>query len=108
METMPTITVITRKQEKKSLEGQNGQSLLEVFREAGLDEVLALCGGCCSCATCHVYVGPTFADRLPRMSGAESDLLNGSLHRNDTSRLSCQIWVSDEIDGLEVTIAPED
>lgn len=85
-----------------------GLSLMEAIRDSGLDELLALCGGCCSCATCHVYVDPAFADRLPSMSEDENDLLDSSDHRAQASRLSCQIPLSDELDGLTVRIAPED
>ena len=66
------------------------------------------CGGCCSCATCHVYVDPAFADKLPAISADESDLLDSSDHRNATSRLSCQLPMTAALDGLKVTIAPED
>jgi 2Fe-2S ferredoxin len=104
---MPTITVVTREGQGRRLECQSGRSVMEVIHNAGIGEVQALCGGCCSCGTCHVYVGRDFAHRLPPMSEAESDLLDGSGRRRDTSRLSCQIPISDEIDGLEVTIAPE-
>jgi 2Fe-2S ferredoxin len=69
---------------------------------------LALCGGCCSCATCHVHVDPDFAALLPPMSEDENDLLDSSDHRNETSRLSCQIHLTAALDGLRVTIAPED
>ena len=72
------------------------------------DELLALCGGCCSCATCHVHVDPEFAAKLPDMSEDEDDLLESSSDRNATSRLSCQIPFSDALDGLRVTIAAED
>jgi 2Fe-2S ferredoxin len=81
---------------------------MEVIRDNGIDELLALCGGCCSCATCHVHVDPAFADKLPAMSEDESDLLDSSDHRNERSRLSCQIQFSAALDGLKVTIAPED
>ena len=64
---------------------------MEVIRDAGIDELLALCGGCCSCATCHVHVDPDFAARLPPMSEDENDLLDSSDDRDETSRLSCQI-----------------
>ena len=76
--------------------------------KAGFDELLALCGGCCSCATCHVVVDPAFADKLPKMSEDEDDLLESSDHRAETSRLSCQIPFTADLDGLHVTIAPED
>lgn len=105
---MPKLTVVNRSGEEQAVEGDNGLSVMEVIRDNGFDELLALCGGCCSCATCHVYVDPAFADKLPAMSEDESDLLDSSDHRNETSRLSCQLTLNDALDGLRVTIAPED
>lgn len=105
---MPQLVVVTRDGSEKTVEGEPGLSVMEVIRDAGFDELLALCGGCCSCATCHVHVDPAFADKLPEMSEDENDLLDSSDHRNETSRLSCQINFTDELDGLKVTIADED
>ena len=105
---MAKVTVISRNGEGREVEAENGLSLMEVIRDNGFDELLALCGGCCSCATCHVHIDPAFADRLPKMGEDENDLLDSTDHRNGTSRLSCQIPVSDALDGLIVTIAPED
>jgi 2Fe-2S ferredoxin len=105
---MPTLTVVTREGEEKTIAGENGLSLMEAIRDANIDELLALCGGCCSCATCHVHVDPAFKDLLPPMSEDENDLLEGSSHRTERSRLSCQIPVSDKLEGLRVKIAPED
>ena len=105
---MPKLIVVTRDGEEREIDGEAGLSVMEVIRDAGVDELLALCGGCCSCATCHVYVDPAFADALPAMSEDENDLLDSSDHRNETSRLSCQVVLSDALDGLRVTIAPED
>ena len=105
---MAKVTVISRNGEGREVEAENGLSLMEVIRDNGFDELLALCGGCCSCATCHVHIDPAFADRLPKMGEDENDLLDSTDHRNETSRLSCQIPVSDALDGLIVTIAPED
>jgi 2Fe-2S ferredoxin len=105
---MPKLIVVTREGVESTLEGEAGLSVMEVIRDNGIDELLALCGGCCSCATCHVHVDPAFADKLPAMSEDESDLLDSSDHRNETSRLSCQIQFSAALDGLKVTIAPED
>ena len=68
---MPTLIVTTRDGTQRSVEGQAGLSVMEVIRDNGFDELLALCGGCCSCATCHVHVDPEFADRLPPMSEDE-------------------------------------
>lgn len=105
---MPKITVIDRGGEAGELEAQNGLSLMEAIRDNGHDELLALCGGCCSCATCHIHVEEAFADKLPKMSEDEDDLLESSDHRNELSRLSCQIEVSDAIEGMTVTLAQED
>ena len=105
---MPKLIVVTREGEESTVNGEAGLSVMEVIRDNGIDELLALCGGCCSCATCHVHVDPAFADRLPAMSEDENDLLDSSDHRNETSRLSCQIQLTAELDGLKVTIAPED
>jgi len=105
---MAKLVVISRKGQELSVEGAEGHSLMEVIRDSGLDELLALCGGSCSCATCHVYVGTDFVNRLPPPSDFENELLDSSPNRTDLSRLSCQISVSDELDGLRVTIAPED
>ena len=105
---MPQLRVTTREGVETVFEGEAGLSVMEVIRDAGIDELLALCGGCCSCATCHVYVDPGFADRLPAMSEDENDLLDSSDHRDERSRLSCQVPFDDTLDGLGVTIAPED
>ncbi|MBX9732190.1 MAG: 2Fe-2S iron-sulfur cluster binding domain-containing protein, partial [Sphingomonas sp.] len=58
---MPQLTVVMRNGEERTIEGEAGLSVMEVIRDAGIDEILALCGGCCSCATCHVHVDPEFA-----------------------------------------------
>ena len=105
---MATLSITTREGETREVTGQDGLSVMEIIRDNGFDELLALCGGCCSCATCHVYVDPAFADSLPAVSEDENDLLDSSDHRNETSRLSCQLTVSDSLDGLRVAIAPED
>jgi 2Fe-2S ferredoxin len=105
---MPKMIVVTREGEEKEIEGEAGLSVMEVIRDAGIDELLALCGGCCSCATCHVHVDPAFVDKLPAMSEDENDLLDSSDDRDETSRLSCQIPFEDDLDGLRVTIAAED
>ena len=105
---MAKLIVVTREGEERELDGEAGLSVMEVIRDAGIDEILALCGGCCSCATCHVHVDPAFADALPAMSEDEADLLEGSTTRDATSRLSCQLPFGPELDGLKVRIAEED
>ncbi len=105
---MPSITVISRDGTAHDINAENGLSLMEVIRDNGFDELLALCGGCCSCATCHVQIDAQFAAALPPMGEDENDLLDSSDHRNEHSRLSCQIPVTDALAGLVVTIAAED
>jgi 2Fe-2S ferredoxin len=105
---MPQLIVRTREGQVVHMDGEAGLSVMEIIRNAGVDELLALCGGCCSCATCHVQVDEEFAGRFAPLSQDESDLLNGSDHRIATSRLACQLVLSDSLDGLRVTIAPED
>ncbi len=105
---MASLVVISRDGTEKTVEGKSGLSVMEIIRDAGFDELLALCGGCCSCATCHVHIDPASADMVNPMSEDENDLLDSSDHRDATSRLSCQIPFSDALDGLRVTIAQED
>ena len=105
---MPRVTVITRSGEERSFEAPANGTVMEAIRDSGINDLQAICGGCCSCATCHVHVDPAFAARLPGMSEDENSLLDGLKHRKDTSRLSCQIRVTDMLNGLKVTIAPEE
>jgi 2Fe-2S ferredoxin len=105
---MPRLIVVTREGETREIEGDTGLSVMEVIRDAGIDELLALCGGCCSCATCHVHVDSDYADKLPPMSDDEDELLAISDDRDETSRLSCQLPFTAALDGMVVTIAKED
>lgn len=105
---MPEVHVTTRSDETHVIPFSIGNSLMETIRDAGLDELLALCGGCCSCATCHVYVDAEFLGKLADMHEDEDDLLDSSDHRSEFSRLSCQIILTHEQDGLRVRIADED
>jgi 2Fe-2S ferredoxin len=105
---MPLLVITTRTGEVHQLTLTPGLTLMEVIRDAGIDEMLALCGGCCACATCHVHVDPAFAGRLPSMSDDENDLLDSSDDRDATSRLSCQIRLTADLAGLRATIAAED
>ena len=91
----------------QQVEAGEGSTLMQILRSQG-DEIEALCGGCCSCATCHVYVDPDFADRLPRLGAEENELLACSDHRKPNSRLSCQIIINANLAGLSATVAPAD
>ena len=77
---------------------------METLRDAGFSEIEALCGGCCSCATCHVVIDASFLDRLPPVSSDEDDLLDAVDVRSAGSRLSCQIPISEALDGMIVSI----
>lgn len=105
---MIEVKVTDRSGNLRSISTPIGVSLMEALRDNGVDELLALCGGCCSCATCHVHIyqGSEAADQC--VSGDENDLLDSSDHRQENSRLSCQLMLTTGHDGLSVRIAPED
>ena len=105
---MANLTILSRDGTEKTIVGKDGWSVMENIRDAGFDELLALCGGCCSCATCHVHVDEPWLAALKPMGADEDDLLDTSDQKIATSRLSCQIEFSDALDGLRVQIAPED
>ena len=105
---MAELTIVGRDGTQRTIQGQNGWTVMENIRDAGFDELLALCGGCCSCATCHVHVDEAWSERLPPIGADEDDLLETTSHRVATSRLSCQLPFGDALDGLRVRIAPED
>ena len=105
---MPKLTIVNRAGADTEITAKAGMSLMEAIRDAGFDDMLALCGGCCSCATCHVFIDPAFAASLPPLSADEDELLESTSHRAATSRLSCQVALTEAHDGLRATIAPED
>ncbi len=86
------------------LEGLDGWRTMEVIRDWGLN-IKAECGGACSCATCHVYVEEPWFGQLPPPSDDEEDLLYSTLDKKPNSRLSCQILLNDDLDGMKVTLA---
>ncbi len=103
---MAKIYVVDREGTEHELEAELGWSLMEIIREAGLP-IEAACGGCCACATCHVYVEPEWFARLPEPEEEEQMMLDEAFEVKDTSRLSCQIKMTEELDGIRVTLAPE-
>ncbi len=105
---MTKLIVVSRAGVESEITAKTGTSLMSALRDGGFDELQALCGGCCSCATCHVYIDPAFAALVPAISEDENDLLDTSDQRKAESRLSCQINLTDAMEGLRVTIAPED
>lgn len=104
---MISFTLVHRDGRENAVEAEPGLSLMEALRVSAGDEIIALCGGCCSCATCHVFI-ETASQSPSSASSDEDDLLDSSDHRQATSRLSCQVPVDDALIGARVTIAPED
>jgi len=103
---MPKIYVTDRNGEKHDLAADTGDSLMEVIRDNDLD-IEAICGGCCSCATCHVYIDQEWRDRINEMSDEEIELLEDEQYYVESeSRLSCQIFIDDKLDGLVLKVAP--
>ncbi len=100
-----TLIVIDRDGGRHRLEGLDGWRVMEIIRDHGLP-IKAECGGACACATCHVYVDPAWRDRLVAPTAEELDRLDDAFEVNDDSRLSCQILMRPDFDGLIVTLAP--
>ncbi len=97
------ITVVLPDETIQILEGRPGNSLMKTMSEAGVP-IRAECGGAMACATCHVAVDEDWINRVGRAKGEETDLLDMSDYRGDTSRLSCQIRLHDGLDGLKVQL----
>ena len=100
------IIVTDRDGNKQILEGDNNSTLMEIIRDQGLD-IDAACGGCCACATCHVYIDEKWFNKLSSKDDEEESMLDQAFDVKKNSRLSCQINLSDELDGLELELAPE-
>ena len=105
---MPTIHVTSRNGDQRRIEAAAGQSLKDALKGAGIDDILGLCGGFASCGTCHVHVAKDWLGRLPAMRADEDELLGFSDWRQANSRLSCQIPLTPELDGIALAVAPED
>lgn len=100
------IYVYDRDGEKHTVEGTAGDSLMDPLRSADL--VDATCGGSCSCATCHVYVDDKSFALLPAAGEEENEVIEFMEKVEDTSRLACQIQLTEEMDGMAVTVAQEE
>ena len=101
---MAKITYITHEDQKQTVEVQNGLSVMEGAVQNDIPGIDADCGGGMACATCHVYVDDVWFDKLPTKEDGEEDMLDMAYEPKKNSRLSCQIIVSDELDGLTVNI----
>ncbi len=100
---MPKITFIDHEGTARTLDVIAGDSLMQVATSNGVPGIDADCGGACSCATCHVYIDSEWLGRVGPHGEMEIDMLEVVDERQDNSRLSCQITVTDELDGLVVT-----
>ena len=99
---MPKITYKSKDGVSKTIEVENGLSVMEGAIQNDIPGIDADCGGGMACATCHVYVEEKWLDKLPKSEEAEIDMIDMAYEPKKNSRLSCQITVSDDIDGLEV------
>lgn len=100
---MPKVTYVEPDGSKKTFDVKVGRSVMEGGVQNGVDSIVAECGGSCMCATCHVYVDEAWAAKLSEADDTEKEMLeNTASERKPTSRLSCQIQLSDELDGLVV------
>ena len=103
---MTKIIVKDRQGKVQELSADNGLTLMEIIRDAGMD-IEAACGGCCACATCHLYVDKDWYSQLTAREDDEESMLDQAFNVKDNSRLGCQIEFIDELDGIKVELAPE-
>ena len=99
---MPKITYIEHNGKSHTLEVANGLTIMEGAVQNNISGIDADCGGSCACATCHVYVDDKWLEKIPKKENAEEDMLDMASDTNKFSRLSCQISVEDNLDGLVV------
>lgn len=100
---MPTITYIDHDGTERPIEAKNGETVMETAIKNSVPGIDADCGGACACATCHVYVDEAFMDKVGEPEEMEQSMLDFAENVQSNSRLSCQITVSDDLDGLKVT-----
>lgn len=104
---MGMLKVVDRDGVEHEVPAKPGLKVMEVLRELDYG-VAAICGGMCSCATCHIYVDPAWIERLPAPMSDERELLGELSHHRENSRLSCQVEITAALDGLKVTIAEDE
>ena len=100
---MTKITFIDAAGKSRQVEADNGSTVMETALRNAIPGIAAECGGACACATCHVYVDNAWLDKLPKQERMEEDMLDFAFDVRPNSRLSCQIKVTDSLNGLVVT-----
>tara|TARA_B100001123_G_C14970659_1_gene891516 strand:- start:176 stop:487 length:312 start_codon:yes stop_codon:yes gene_type:complete len=103
---MKKIIVKNREGNNKEIIAESGLTLMEIIRDAGM-EIEAACGGCCACATCHIYIDKEWLSKLPKSDDDEESMLDQAFNVKENSRLGCQIEFDDYLNGIKVEIAPE-
>lgn len=104
---MALLRVIDRDGVEHEVQGKPGLKIMEILRELDYGTP-AICGGMCSCATCHVFIDKEWLAKLPKPQSDERELLTELSHAADTSRLSCQVEFTQALDGIRLTIAPDE
>jgi len=102
---MPKIIFVLPDGERREVEVENGYSVMEAAINNNIDGIVAECGGACACATCHSYIDEAWIDKMPEMDDMEDSMLDAAYDRRDNSRLTCQLEMNDEWDGLVVHVA---
>jgi len=100
---MPKITYVDSSGTERTVEGKNGMTVMETAIKHNVPGIDADCGGACACATCHVYVDEAFTDKVGKPSAMEQSMLDFAENVKENSRLSCQIKIREDLDGLKVT-----
>ncbi len=102
---MPKVIYITPDETKHEVDVDAGYSIMEGAIDNNIDGIVAECGGACACATCHSYVDAAWTDKIPTMDDMEDSMLDAAFERKDNSRLTCQIEMSDALDGIDIHVA---
>ena len=103
---MNKIYVNDREENTHEIQSEDDLTLMEIIRDAGLD-IEAACGGCCACATCHIYIDEEWLGKLPKIEEEEESMLDQAFHVTKQSRLGCQIQYSDKFNGIKLKLAPK-
>ncbi len=102
---MPKVVYITPDEMRHEVDVEAGYSIMEGAINNNIEGIVAECGGACACATCHSYVDQAWVDKIPSMDDMEDSMLDAAFERKDNSRLTCQIEMSDALDGIVIHVA---